>query len=150
MVDVTTETVIQRPIAIVSAYAADPGNAPAWYENIDSVEWLTAEPLQLGTRAAFQARFLGRVLNYVYEVVEYEPGARLVMRTASGPFPMETTYQWAPTGEGATRMTLRNRGMPSGFSKLVAPFLATSMRRANQKDLARIKSLLEGQATNGG
>lgn len=65
------------------------------------------------------------------------------MRTAEGPFPMETTYTWAPAGDGATRMTLRNWGEPAGFSKLVAPFMAPAMRRANRKDLAALRSLLE-------
>jgi hypothetical protein len=75
-------------------------------------------------------------------VREYLPGELLVMSTADGPFSMETTYTWADAGK-STRMTLRNRGKPAGFSKLVAPLLAGAMRRANRKDLARLKGLLE-------
>ncbi len=118
-VDVVTETTIQRPVEVVSAYAADPTNAPEWYANISSAEW-KSEPSQVGSRVAFVASFLGRRLAYTYELVEWVPAERLVMRTAEGPFPMETTYTWAPAGEGATRMTLRNRGEPSGFGKFRA------------------------------
>ncbi|MBM0259308.1 SRPBCC family protein [Micromonospora sp. 4G55] len=142
-VDVVTETVIDRPVAEVAAYAGDPGNAPGWYVNIESVEWLTPPPLRVGARLAFVAHFLGRRLAYTYEIVELDPGERLVMRTAQGPFPMETTYRWEPQGEGRTRMTLRNRGEPSGFAAVTAPVLAAAMRRANRKDLARLKALLE-------
>jgi hypothetical protein len=92
---------------------------------------------------AFVAQFLGRRLAYTYEIVELVPGRRLVMRTAEGPFPMETTYAWEESGAGRTKMTLRNRGAPSGFSKLVAPLIASAMRRANRKDLSRLKALLE-------
>ena len=93
---------------------------------------------------AFVARFLGRRLAYTYEIVELQPSERLVMRTAEGPFPMETTYTWHRTGDAATRMTLRNRGEPAGFSRLAAPFIRRAMRRANRKDLRRLKSILEG------
>src|ERR1700681_1369192 len=140
-VDVTTAITINRSADVVAAFAGDPSNAPDWYENIESVEWKTEPPLQIGSRMAFVAHFLGRRLVYTYEIIEFVPRERLVMRTAEGPFPMETTYTWAAV-EGSTRMTLRNRGVPAGFSKLVAPIMASAMRRANRKDLARLRSIL--------
>ena len=143
-VDVVTETTINRPVDEVAAYAADPSNAPEWYVNIKSVEWKTPPPVEKGSRAAFVAQFMGRRLEYTYEVTEYTPGERLVMRTAEGPFPMETTYTWTPAGDQATTMTLRNRGEPSGFSKVMAPLMTTAMRRATRKDLARLRAILEG------
>jgi uncharacterized membrane protein len=142
-VDVLTEAVIDRPVDVVAAYAGDPGNAPEWYANISSVAWRTAPPLAVGSRLDFVAAFLGRRLAYTYEVAALEPGRRLVMRTADGPFPMETTYTWEPAGEGATRMTLRNRGRPSGFSRLAGPVMELAMRRANRADLARLREILE-------
>ena len=145
--DVLTEVEIQRPRAEVASYAADPDNATAWYENIEHVEWKTAPPLDVGSRVGFVARFLGRRLVYTYEVAELSPGERLVMRTADGPFPMETAYAWSDAAGGATRMSLRNRGAPSGFSRLVSPLMVTAMRRANRKDLARLKAILEKSAS---
>ncbi len=145
-VDVVTETVIDRPVVEVAAFAGDPLNAPRWYVNIASVDLETPPPVAVGSRMAFAARFLGRTISYTYEVAELVPGERLVMRTAQGPFPMETTYTWAATANGGTRMTLRNRGEPAGFSKLVAPFMARAVRRATTKDLAALKRLLESGA----
>jgi len=142
-VDVVTDIEIGRPRAEVSGYAADPSNAPEWYENITSVEWRSEPPLAVGSRVAFVASFLGRRLEYTYEVRELEPAERLVMSTADGPFAMETTYTWADAPGGGTRMTLRNRGEPSGFSKVATPLLAAAMRRANRKDLAQLKRILE-------
>jgi len=143
-VDVVGEIVIARPREAVAAYASDPSNAPEWYANIDSVEWKSEPPLRVGSRLAFVARFLGRRLAYTYEIVELVPGERLVMRTAEGPFPMETSYAFQSVAEG-TRMILRNRGEPSGFSRAVAPLMASAMRRANRKDLERLKRLLEAK-----
>jgi uncharacterized membrane protein len=142
-VDVLSEIVIDRSCEQVAAYAADPSHAPDWYVNIASVEWLSDPPVRVGSRMAFVARFLGRRLAYTYEIVEYLPGERLVMRTAQGPFPMETTYTWRADGDDRTRMTLRNRGEPAGFSRLAEPFVAMAMRRANRHDLTALKDRLE-------
>jgi hypothetical protein len=135
--------VISRRAGVVAAYAADPSNAPAWYENIRSITWETGPPLQAGSRVAFRARFLGRQLAYTYEITEFIPAERLVMRTAQGPFPMETTYTWQAIDDRSTRMTLRNRGEPAGFSKFAAPFMTIAMRHANRKDLRKLRAILE-------
>ena len=144
-VDVQTEIVIDRPVDDVAAYTIDPTNAPEWYANIDSVDWQTPPPATVGSKMTFVARFLGRRLEYTYEIAELEPGRRLIMRTAQGPFPMETTYTFAAVTETSTRMTLRNRGEPAGFSKVLAPMMQPAMRRANNKDLASIKKILEAR-----
>ena len=142
-VDVVTEIEIARAREEVAAYAMDPDNATEWYRNIKRVEWRTPKPLVEGSRLAFVAQFLGRTIAYTYEVVELSPGVRFVMATSEGPFPMETTYTWSATvGEG-TKMTLRNRGRPTGFGMMAAPVMAGAMRRANAKDLARLKEILE-------
>lgn len=141
-VDVMTSIEMNCPRAKVAAFSGDPSNAPRWYDNIKSVEWETQPPLRVGSRMAFVAHFLGKRMAYTYELVELSD-ERLVMRTAQGPFPMETSYEWTELGPNRTRMTLRNRGEPSGFSKLVAPFMASAMRRATEKDLRKLKSLME-------
>lgn len=142
-VDVVTSVEINRQRSDVAAFASDPDNATQWYENITSVEWQTPRPARVGSRIAFGARFLGRQLAYTYEIRELVHGSSLVMKTAQGPFPMETSYRWEDTPNGGTRMTLRNRGEPSGFASLLAPLVGRAMTRANRKDLARLKGILE-------
>jgi uncharacterized membrane protein len=145
MVDVVTAIEISRPADQVAAFACHPDNAPKWYVNIKLVEWETEPVVALGSRAAFVAHFLGKKLAYTDEIVELENSRRMVMRTAQGPFPMETTYEFEALGESTTRMTLRNRGEPSGFAKVTAPLMAGAMRRANTKDLEQLKAILESQ-----
>ncbi len=143
-VDVVTEVEIARPREEVAAFAADPSNATAWYKNIKAVEWETPPPLAVGSKLRFRAQFLGRTLEYTYEVREIDPARRFVMATAQGPFPMETTYVWDDAAPGRTKMTLRNAGEPSGFAAVTAPVMTLAMRRANEADLRRLKALLEG------
>ncbi len=143
IVDVTTRIVIDRPRSVVAEFAGDPSNARRWYENIKSVEWKTPPPLAAGSQITFVAHFFGRRMAYTYGIMEYVPPERLVMATSEGPFPMETTYTWQSVGHDRAEMTLRNRGMPTGFSRLLSPLIAFAMRRANGKDLARLKALLE-------
>lgn len=142
-VDVVTERVIQRPISEVAAFAGEPLNARRWYAAIEIVTMLSEPPLAIGSQMIFEARFLGRRLVYTYEVVDLVPGTRLVMRTAQGPFPMETIYEWEPAGTDATRMRLRNRGEPHGFASITAPVVIAAMKRANENDLSRLAELLE-------
>ena len=142
-VDVVTNIEIDKPRSDVAAFAGEPDNAPAWYQNIQSVEWITQGPMAIGSQVAFVARFLGRRLAYTYEIRELVPGHRLRMSTSDGPFAMETTYTWTDTAGGGTLMGLRNRGTPSGFAQMAAPAMAGAMQRANRNDLARLKFLLE-------
>jgi len=146
-VDVSTETVISRPRTDVAAYASDPDHATEWYANITDVRWKSPKPLEVGSLVEFTAKFLGRRLVYTYEITELAPGRRLVMRTADGPFPMETTYEFSDAGPAATRMVLRNAGTPGGFAKIAGRWVERAMRSANEKDLRRLKAVLEGSGS---
>ncbi len=143
-IDVISEIDIAASVHEVSTYATDPDNAPNWSSRIESVEWVSQPPLRRGSKMVFVAPAMGRRLAYTYEVVEYAPGRRLVMRTEVGPFPTETTYTWEKLAGDSTRMTVRKRGEPSGMSKLAAPFVRRAMKNASDADLRALKELFEG------
>ena len=147
-VDVRTDIVIDRPCDEVAVYAADPSNAPAWYGNIDAVEWLTPPPVEVGSRLSFVAHVLGSELAYTYEVTELVPGERLVMRMQEGAFPMETTYTWQALDDDRTKMTVRNAGEPNTYGRMSTPLMTAAMRRASGKDLATLKKVLEDETAS--
>lgn len=130
-------------LRIFYGHAASKPGAGRVRPPVEAIEWQTSPPMVVGSRIRFRAQFLGRTLEYTYEVRELQPGCRFVMVTAQGPFPMETTYTWENAPDDATKMTLRNRGEPSGFAAVTAPLMARAMRKANEADLQRLKALLE-------
>ena len=142
-VDVETSTIIDKPRGKVAQFAANPANAPRWYANIESVDWKTSHRVAVGSKFTFVAHFVGKRIEYTYEIVEYEPLERLVMRIFEGPFPMETTYTWEAVSPKSTRMTLRNHGSPGGFAKFAGPMMKRAIRKATEKDLETLKELLE-------
>jgi len=139
-VDVVSEIEIRRPRVEV---VCDQDNAPAWNESVASVEWEPSRPLGEGSRFTHVAEVLGRRVDYAYEVLELVPGERLVVSTEDGPFPLRATYTWADAHRGATTMTLHSYGHPESFGRLSVPVIAKALRRANGKNLAQLKRLLE-------
>ena len=133
--DVVTDIEIDRPRSQVADYASNPDNATEWYENIKKVEWKSPRPLREGAQVAFEAEFMGNKMEYTYEIAEYIPGEKLVMKTASGPFDMQTKYKFSDTPGGGTKMELSNLAHDPG--------MASAIEEANRKDLARLKSILE-------
>jgi len=142
-VDVTSEIEIKRWVPEVAAFATNPDNAAKWRTSIGSVEWKSPRPLRVGSRLTFNARFLGKKLAYRYEVIDFVPSERLVLRAPQNSFPMETAFTWKPAEMGGTRMTLSRRGELSGFLQWFEPLIALLVGHHNRKDLARLKALLE-------
>ena len=143
MIDVSTEIDINCSKAKVAEYSANPDNAPKWYVNIKAAKWRTPKPLQVGSQIVFKAKFLGKLLVYIYEISEYAAEQKMVMKTIIGPFPMETTYTWKSIDGNITRMSLQSKGNPGGLSKLLTPLLSFAIKKANNKDLQRLKEIIE-------
>jgi uncharacterized protein YndB with AHSA1/START domain len=143
-VDVVSEIEIRRPRDEVAAFVCDQDNAPAWNDSVDSVEWESAQALAEGSRFTHVSGVLGGRVDYDYQVLELVPGERLVVSTEDGPFALRTTYTWADGPNGATTMTLHSYGHPDSLGRLSVPIIAKALRRANDKNLKRLKRLLEG------
>ena len=106
--DVTTEVTIRRPRQEVASFVMDPANDAVWLTGIQESRQLTEPPVGKGTKVERVARFLGRRMSYVTEVVEHEAGSVIVMKSDS-PFPMTITYRFEEAPEG-TRMRAHLQG----------------------------------------
>jgi Polyketide cyclase / dehydrase and lipid transport len=149
-IDITAEVAIHRALRDVAAYMIDPAHDPEWIGGVREARMETPPPLAVGSRVARVAHFLGRRVEYVNEVVELDPERVLDMRSVRAPFPMRVTYSFeagadaAAGGAGATTVVRnRVRGAPGGFFALFGPLLAPLVKRSVQKDLERLRDVLE-------
>jgi uncharacterized membrane protein len=148
-IDLTARVEVRRPRAEVAAFMTEPANDPAWIGGVREVRLETPPPLRAGSRVARVAAFLGRRVEYVNEVTELDPGRVLDMRSVKAPFPMRVTYSFedADAGGAATIVRNRVRGEPGGLFAVFGPLLAPLVRRSVQRDLERLRDLLEARAT---
>jgi len=137
--DVSVERRIERPREEVAAYAAAWRNDEEWIGALDEVRLVQEEPLQV----ARVASFVGKRIEYVNEVVEHDPGRRLVMRSVEAPFPMTVTYEFEDAGEGGSVMRIRTQGDASGFYRIAGPLLSRAVKRGLERDLGQLKERLE-------
>jgi hypothetical protein len=142
--DVQVETVVARPREEVAAYLFDWRNDTEWIGGITEARVDGDRDFGVGSQVARVAKFLGKRIEYVNEVVELEPARRLAMRSVKGPFPMRVTYEVEDAGAG-TRVRLRNEGDASRAYRFAAPLLAAAVRRATQRDVDRLKRILESR-----
>lgn len=140
--DVTATEMIAADPDRVFAYATDPGNDPVWIGGISEAQLLGEPPVAKGSSVRRLASFMGRRIEYVLEVAELDPGARLAMRSVRSPFPMAVTYSFEPA-DGGTLMAIRVEGRPGGMYRLAGPFLPGMVRRSVAGDLRRLKVILE-------
>ena len=144
--DLEVRTRIARDRSEVAAFVMDPENDTRWIEAFAEVTVLTPPPVGKGTRVSRVAQFLGKRIEYVNEITEYDPPALLAMRSVKAPFPMEVTYRFDEDG-GGTRVTIHTRGDAGGFYRLAGPLLYRAVRKGVEKDLAKLKRLLETQSS---
>jgi hypothetical protein len=134
---------VPRPREQVAAFMTDPANDREWIGGLRDVRVLGPEPLASGSRVARVASFLGRRIEYVNEILAFEAGRRLEMRSVKAPFPMHITYTFEDMG-GGTRVRNRVRGGAEGPARLLSPLTARMVRRNVQRDLDSLRRRLDG------
>jgi uncharacterized membrane protein len=141
--DVTAEVRIDRPPDEVASYEFEPRNDPKWIGGVKTVEVLSSSPFAKGSQVLRKGGFMGRPIEWLMEVVDFEPGRRVAMHALRSPFPMDVTYELAPT-DGATTAKIRVQGEARGFYGLFGPLTPVMVRRSVAGDLRRLKKLVEG------
>lgn len=142
MIEVTATADIPRPADEVFAFVADMSNNPRWQRGQVSCEWSTPPPIAVGSRYDQRARFLGRDIVSSLEVVAFEPGRRIRIRTLDSPMAMDITREVEPLGEGSARVRATIRGGPTGPLRLLDPLTRRMVQRSVRGDYGRLTALL--------
>ncbi len=140
---VTRKVFINRDPDIVFGYLASAANEPVWRAGI-----LRAEPDQpveagIGSTGTSLLRFMGREVEVCWEVVEFEPQARLCREYTSGVRGGRDRYTLERFGKGATVVEVELEFEAAGLMGLLIPSRRTSMEHELRTDLQRLKAILE-------
>jgi hypothetical protein len=145
--------IISRSPEDVFAFLAVRKNDPVWMAAVVESEWLeppagdTDTQISIGRRGRMVMKNMGRRLEFVDEVTDYEPGRRIAHRTVEGPIQLNTACLTEPVGDGcrATVVGETSNLIGGPFGKLASPIAARLVGRGFRADLAKLKNLLEAE-----
>lgn len=139
-----TSEFIQRPREQVFDFATDPRNAPKWLTGVQKIELLTDGPIRAGTRFRETRVINKREAAAEIEVVEHE---RPRVHAAGAKFPGGSAvyrYEFHAEGSG-TRVELVAEVRGKGLGWLMAPLMATVMKKMDGDQLQRLKAAIESE-----
>ena len=143
MIKLTVKTEIDMPAPAAFDYVADFSNNAAWQSGIQSTEWTSSPPIQVGSSYDQQMEYRDLVTHY--EITALEPGRSITTESRGGAtIPTVVTRTVVPVGESRCRITVDLGGKPRGLRRFIRPFLVKMVRDSVESDYRRLKRLLEG------
>jgi carbon monoxide dehydrogenase subunit G len=122
-------------------------SAAEWDPGIASAKMLTPEPVGLGSRFALVARFVGREVPLDYEIVEFDPGRRVVLRAENGSIRSTDTISFHAEGSG-TRVVYDALLEAKRARRFAEPVLGIVFRRIADRAAAGLRRALTAVASS--
>jgi uncharacterized protein YndB with AHSA1/START domain len=143
--DVEADIVVARPRQDVFDYVSRAENLPQWNSGFNAVQPITGGAPTQGSQYQVTMDPGGDSTFEYYEVV---PGYRVSWHGSPiqmGPRTVSPRGRFELTdAEGGTRLQMILEPQLSGAAKAAAPMMKRKMRKEAEKDLAKLKQLLEG------
>jgi uncharacterized protein YndB with AHSA1/START domain len=143
---IEASVVIDRPVEDVWKFITDLPSVPKWSHGLLEKRQTSPGPLGVGTTV------LSRTPRFTFtgRVTEFEPNRKISWEMTSGPMKGSHESDSLETVEGGkTRLTHVLDVRPSGFYRLMWPFIAGRTRRDGtahaNTDLSNIKRILESE-----
>ncbi|MEA4909579.1 MAG: hypothetical protein GYA17_09425 [Chloroflexi bacterium] len=145
MIQFETSILIDRPMADVAAFLADPLNLPRWQSMVLDIQPTSAGPLGAGSTFATTSEVMGRRLEGRLQISHYDLPEQLGFSVTSGPMSVHIDLRLKPAGSGV-KLGVHAQGEPGGALKLAGPMLERQVRSQMEANLARLKTVLESGA----
>jgi uncharacterized membrane protein len=136
---------IDRPVEEVFAFISNPMNLPKWQSMVAKVEPASSDPVGGGSKFKIQSELMGRKIDGVMEITDFEPFGKFGFKNVAGPVQVHATVSLKTAGTG-TRLNLSGQGEPGGMFKLAEGILANQVKSQMEDNLKRLKSVLEADA----
>jgi uncharacterized membrane protein len=146
VIEVKVTIDVEQPPEAVFEFWAEWSNNPIWQKGMESCTWTSEPPLRLGSTYDQRASLMGRPIISSFEVVEYEPGTKLRIKTTESSIPLDITRQVSPRPNGGTTLNATIRGNPTGLMRLLNPLTKRMVRRNVHKDYRLLKEYFDGNA----
>lgn len=134
---------INSPIEDVFAFVTDVDNDAKWQSAVIEAKATSEKKNGLGATYSYIVEVFGKKLETNGEVTAYEPHSRYEWKSTNGPFPISGGSTFEATADGV-RVTQTINAEPGGFFKLAEPLMNKQQKSQMEKDLAQLKSVLEG------
>jgi carbon monoxide dehydrogenase subunit G len=137
---------IGKPPADVFPWLLEADKVPQWMSGLQVYEPLAPGPLHAGSRIRQELTVSGQHLRFELIVAELDAPRRAVLRFEGSGFKAANEYGVSEAPGGA-RVSWVIAGDTTSFkAKLIAPMVQAKLQEKLDGDLARLRSLLEGEA----
>jgi uncharacterized protein YndB with AHSA1/START domain len=141
MVDVTVSGVVTAPPERVFPFLADLANWPQWQADMKTVSLLEGEAGTVGARYQYVSKAMGQTIDSTVRLTRVEPPREIAFEGEwAGMIRPNGRYLVELEGTG-TRVTLNPHPEARGLGSLLAPLLATMIRRLNRQHLAALQEI---------
>jgi len=142
MVSYAAEIFIDRPPEQVFPYLIDASHHGDWMD-VAGTHAVDGGPTGIGSKVAGRMVRGPMRMDIEYEVSELDPNRRVVYRSTKGPMLWASTFAVEPEGTGS-RVASSGTVQFQGFLRLLQPLLSGEVQGGEEKELRRLKALLEG------
>jgi hypothetical protein len=135
MLKFKTSVIIKCPISTVFTFVSNFENEPQYQNEVQETIKTTEGPIGVGTEFRDVVKVMGRRIENIYQIIEYEPNQKLAIRVLKGQVPFIATLSFEEVEDG-TRLDF----------KLVQPLLQPLLQKQFVGNYIRLKKILESQS----